>query len=126
MDSDPNKMAGLPLPDDAKEYRDRLRAQYQPTSVTENFLVDQMAYAQWRMDRFARLESQLLLEEKPNEEQLKRLRRWSTAARRSFQQSLKTLVALRKSRAGRPARHPAAAPAEPFCKIEAVDFAPTA
>lgn len=126
MDSDPKKMMGLPLPDDAKEYQDRLRAQYQPTSVTENILVDQMAYAQWRMDRFARLESRLLLEENPDEKQYQRLQRWSASARRSFQQSLKTLVALRKSRAGRPARNPAAAPAEPFRKIEATDFAPTA
>lgn len=126
MDSDPNKPGGSPVSNELEECKDRLRAQYQPSSVTENLLVDQMAYAQWRMDRFARLEAQLMLEEAPDGQQSERLAKWASAARRSFEQSLKTLVALRKSRAGRPARNPAAAPAEPFRKIEAVDFAPTA
>jgi hypothetical protein len=126
MDNDSNNPGGpktaiTPL----QEYVDRLQAHYQPSSVTEKFLVDQMAYAQWRMDRFARLEATLLLEHPPTAKECVRIRKSATSARRSFQQALKTLVALRKSRAGRPARSPGTAP-ELFRKIEAVDFAPTA
>lgn len=108
-----------------QEYVERLRSQYQPSSVTEKFLVDQMARAQWRMESFARQEASLLLDHPPTGKECVRLRRSAASARRSFQQALKTLVALRKTRGGRPARSPGFVP-ESFRRMEAVDFAPTA
>jgi hypothetical protein len=107
-----------------KEYVERLKSQYQPTSAIENVLIDQMASAQWRMDRFARLEATLQLQPEQSQKELARIRRFASSARRSFQQALKTLNHLRKTRQGRRAKSSPTQPA--FSQLDSTDFAPKA
>jgi hypothetical protein len=111
---------------DFEEYVNRFKSQYRPSSVAENFLIEQMAHAQWRMDRFAQLEASLLLEHPPGAREFARLRKHVGAARKSFQQALKTLLSLRKTRGGKPARRPGTSLLEALPPVDPIDFAPTA
>lgn len=132
MDTDPKNPGGTEsLTAKSKdsvyqEYIDRFRDQYKPASVTETFLVEQMAHAQWKMDRVAQMEANLMLHQPPPAKEFARLKKYVNSARRSFQQALKTLMLLRKTRAGRPAQPPGTVKTELFSKLEPVDFAPTA
>jgi hypothetical protein len=103
---------------------DGLRAEHNASGITENFLIEQMAQAQWKLLRIARMEQQLLQPNKPLLQQcppgshpdmilasqfniqctfadatMRHLLRYEAAARRAFMQSLRQLLALQKQRA---------------------------
>ena len=130
MESDPKKPFELqPVIKDPMflDLMERLRQQYQPTSITESALVEQMAYAQWRMDRFARMEAKMLLvNETPTAKDFVKLRKYVAGARRSFQQALKLLMSLRKSRTPTTRGRRSRPGPEVFANLPPVDFAPTA
>ena len=106
---------------------ERLRQQYQPSSVTENALVERMALAQWRMDRFARLQAKILLRSEPGEAiDCSKLHQSAASAYRSYQEALHLLVSLRRCRAAVAGRAVSRPGPETFAQLPAVDFAPTA
>jgi hypothetical protein len=103
---------------------DGLRAEHNASGITENFLIEQMAQAQWKLLRIARMEQQLLQPNKPLLEQcppgshpdmilaaqfnikctfadatMRHLLRYEAAARRAYMQSLRQLLTLQKQRA---------------------------
>ncbi len=94
-----------------------LRAEHTPSGVTEDFLLQQMAQAQWKLLRVALIEQQILSVAMGEPQQdspsarlanlfldgasaagaLDRLARYETAARRVWFQSLKQLTALHRA-----------------------------
>jgi hypothetical protein len=101
-----------------------LRSEHNAAGITENFLIEQLAQAQWKLWRIARMEQQLLqphpvlLQKAPQgthpdmilagqftaectlaDSALRCLMRYEAAARRAYHQSLRQLMALQKQRA---------------------------
>ena len=94
-----------------------LRSEHSPSGVTQDFLVQQMAQAQWKLPRAARIEQQILFAAMGDEsiverpaarlanifldgvsaaQALERLARYEASARRAWFQSLKQLTDLRR------------------------------
>jgi hypothetical protein len=76
------------------------RAEHQPQGPTADFLVQTLAQSQWKLDRIARLEAKVLAKEPDTvSDELLRLSRYESAARRAWSAALKQLNDLRKLQA---------------------------
>jgi hypothetical protein len=90
-----------------------LEEEHQPGTASESFLVLELARAQWRIERAAAIESELLAGEgagdwaaivdgfrqgAPVEQALLKLNRYEQTARRAWHQSLNQLLKLRRRR----------------------------
>lgn len=108
-----NKFALLPWEDPAEfdELLNGLIAEHQPSTPTEEFLVRDMARAQWKLSRVAHLEHELLAGEDgasdwaeladkwssdcTYNQKLQKLERYETSLRRAWYLALNTLTKLR-------------------------------
>lgn len=92
-----------------------LIAEHQPSTPTEEFLVIEMARAQWKLNRLAHIEHEILAGQDgatdwpelalqwrrdcANSQKTERLERYETSLRRAWYRALATLLKLRKSTA---------------------------
>jgi hypothetical protein len=104
------------LPDEnAEEFHqlcDDLETEWQPQGRTEQYLLEQMAVAQWKSARAERVEAALLQAEDLSDDDLKwhdRLQQQQFRLQRAYLKALKDLRVLQKERPAQPLAEPAPA-----------------
>jgi hypothetical protein len=102
------------LPDEnAEEFHqlcDDLETEWQPQGRTEQYLLEQMAVAQWKSARAERVEAALLQAEDLSDDDLKwhdRLQQQQFRLQRAYLKALKDLRVLQKERPAQPLAEPA-------------------
>ena len=88
------------LPSEDREAYTRLLdayiAEYQPCTPTEDFLVTELAHAQWRINRADAIEAELLEAPDRDLDALNRLGRYAQSARRAYYKAHEKLQELRR------------------------------